>query len=1129
MKPSAWHERSTCLHLDNVAQPKCCSSSLLLFGLDPLVKHRAMSRHSQMLPPPVSEGTDSWLPQDFSYATQGENNRLVYTCHIDKSVHLLPPKQAWDRLPEYAKSWGGWRIPYGWEPAVDASAGSEQKSVYFLDHVQMRCRRTLPAVELAPRDVKGGLTTRVVSLVRPGKSANQALKGTFGFSRDDPKSPDLVTTVISGGPADLGDDGLRVGDRIRKIQGIDFALTSGDKVIKTLSPSDIHRIISEARPVLVLTVESSTRREMTIRQSILPTTGKIIKVNFENGFSKKVAIGTGESAQDVVNRVATQGGFIRTELFQLRIESDLADTDGAQTFRPGRRRASFTSWTSRWIHPDQIMEDLPELAQAAPVCWLSLRFTPGTAKLAQLHNSDNLCYDYLFHQTVKWIERGVVTQAIDDESAVRLAALVAQRKWCKGVEPAPGSKRKVPNLAVLDKEIGLESLFTKEMRDWVKKDKQKLKKRMISFLKRHLASSDDDLKTLYLEVATKTKLVGRGQFLVIEKGSGLRLHLIVDPVDGVYKCGFDGSSTRLGSMDQIIAVQTEPQKSPDATNARSWLTLKIHSGQPNAPPSKWMFLGDSTTLADLAYVLNGYYGMLVNRRRSILETSSSLSRRASTNLANPAYAGIHKVLQVGWNYVVTAAAEQPRKSFFKEKFPMALSPYGQVSRQLVHIEEDVQWQNMPGASHGSYIEVTSLRPRRAAPAPPTPAVEGNTSLTSYDNPLEIGQHSVTAGYEAPKRPQSRLYEQVVFNNRNEPIVDVKSLSELTIDEQSARSTGSRRIEAPPPLPLEGNIPDSGEYIQIGDSESPGKDSLKGFGGANISPLPPRLKAPAGAGVAMRNAPKRNSLPHDCEWGSPTDSVLEGFDGFDGGFDMDSVSGFPSPSVPMDDEPSLEARSAKTSASSSFGFGEMSRDTSEGESAAPPIPPRRSSTFSDLSETGCQDGHDGATSREEELAENMEALNVQLMAVAKKIQQDDVVENVSRVERNALMTEMWNSAKMMVTSMWLLAQSAIDGEPFSERQSDAVDACSMLTELLQVTCQLSGSFGQRKEMLFVMKDLSIKFLMVIRAVVQSSNAVTVSQQDVLKVFKPFIQSASVAMRLLLVHERGEGERKPSILQ
>lgn len=167
-----------------------------------------------------------------------------------------------------------------------------------------------------------------------------------------------------------------------------------------------------------------------------------------------------------------------------------------------------------------------------------------------------------------------------------------------------------------------------------------------------------------------------------------------------------------------------------------------------------------------------------------------------------------------------------------------------------------------------------------------------------------------------------------------------------------------------------------------------------------------------------------------------------------------------------------------------------------------------------------DEHDLAfSSNEEELTESIEALNEQLQHVSTGIHSDgDGEPNMPRVERVALMTEMWYCTKMMVTSMWLLAEKSMVGEPVVERQSDAVDACSMLTELLRVTHQLSPSFGQNKEMLFVVKAMSIKFLMVIRAIVQAPTAAAVAPAAVTKAMAPFVNSAAITMRLLLATDR-----------
>lgn len=863
------------------------------------------------------------------------------------------------------------------------------------------------------------------------------------------------------------------------------------------------------------------------RSSFLTDTGKILKVNFENGFSKKIGIGAADTAKDVVERVAEQSGFVRRDLYQLRIEIN----NGSTASRPPAAKARRQSWRppeSRWILPDQQMMVLPEMQQPLPECWISIRFVPNLAHLAKLREVDGLSYSYLFDQTVRWVQFGVAPKAVDETCGVRLAALVAQRRWARENQSAGAGKRKVPNLAVIDKELGLENLFPLEMRERIRKDKQKVKKKMIAFLKRHLTTPVDELQNLYLKLAAEGKLLGGSQFALVETRTGLHMTVSVDGDGGIYKNSIDGRTTFLGGINQVISVKTEASKSATIASARSSMTLKMHGGRPNEPPINWMFLGDPAAVMDMANVLDSFYSILVNPRRSIhvSKKTRKVKSAPATERPCPAYDGVHQVMHVDWNYRPPMQGPN-RKAWSRERFPLvlpafepALANVGRHSDHRTATDSMVSWNaGAPG----------SLR---------------TASADSLDSPVAYTvPQARPPEYEAPHANMSRtssassLYAMpggdAVASDLPQMIVDISNLGQLSDDGDavSIGSRGSRSWQPPSGLPpihggdtLTGGQADDG-YIQIGDT----------------SPAP--AVDPWPTAVALRSPRGRDDtkLAHNCSWVSATSSTMSGFGDADG-FDLDSHVGDEAAAPPIQPHDRLFSGSApftgippplfgrptpkKSSASSYGGFLDGLQTPLQSpppppagrQSSAPPIPPRGPRLAPQVFDD--HDEHDLAfSSNEEELTESIEALNEQLQHVSTGIHSDgDGEPNMPRVERVALMTEMWYCTKMMVTSMWLLAEKSMVGEPVVERQSDAVDACSMLTELLRVTHQLSPSFGQNKEMLFVVKAMSIKFLMVIRAIVQAPTAAAVAPAAVTKAMAPFVNSAAITMRLLLATDR-----------
>lgn len=222
----------------------------------------------------------------------------------------------------------------------------------------------------------------------------------------------------------------------------------------------------------------------------------VLHVSLENGHTKKISIGVRDTAKDVKAQILVQCGLKRQSMFQLRLTCN-AILDVSERFR--------------WIRPDQVLSLLPEFEQdGTPQCWLSVRFVPSV--LEQLQEADPLVFQYLYDQTARWIQEGLISH-MGEENSVLLASLAIHQRCVH----AGGKKGKV-DWSLMDADGGLSALFPISLRERLKRDVKTFKKRIAQNIKSSVCTTEEELMSRYLELALDGKIVGISHHTVLSAG-----------------------------------------------------------------------------------------------------------------------------------------------------------------------------------------------------------------------------------------------------------------------------------------------------------------------------------------------------------------------------------------------------------------------------------------------------------------------------------------------------------------------------------------------------------------------------------------------------------------------------------
>eukprot|EP00041_Stephanoeca_diplocostata_P006974 m.96420 g.96420 ORF g.96420 m.96420 type:complete len:967 (-) comp16655_c0_seq5:535-3435(-) len=581
--------------------------------------------------------------QEWKSVTLPSSSRNVYINTISSGVQLLPPKDTWNIIQD--APWKGWKIPYGWEPALSA-----HNQLYFLNHLSQESSKKLPVHER----LSSNKDAIVIAIP-------ESYGGNYGFVLST-ETQKTVIEVVRGGPADNGADGLLPFDDIIRI---------GDaEVDNTTSATDIAAKISAARGHLLLTVLRD--REVNTQST---ECGSVLHVSLENGHTKKIRIGERDTANDIKAQILTQCGLKRQSMFQLRLPCN-AMLDVSERFR--------------WIRPDQVLSFLPEFARDETLqCWLSVRFVPGV--LDQLQEADPLVFQYLYAQTVRWVQEGLISH-MDEDSSVLLASQAIHQRCVHA-----GGKRGKIDWSLIDANGGLPLLFPVSLRDRVKRDVKTFKKKISHNARTSSCTSEEELMCRYLDLALDGKAVGVSHHTVL---SGDVKQVILINHEGLHITSVTSGNLvykNVGKIEQIVTINLLPPGSPSHTTLWS-IEMKIHQSQ-LAPPVIWTLCGSCSVIEDIAYVVDVYYKLLVNSRGGIINRRTSVTDLQRLSAA-PGYAGHHNVFAAGWNYdskpISSDASDSTtyRTTLHQIDLPITLPTAASLSA-LAHVDVVMTETNVP--------------------------------------------------------------------------------------------------------------------------------------------------------------------------------------------------------------------------------------------------------------------------------------------------------------------------------------------------------------------------------------------------------------------------------------------------
>lgn len=560
-----------------------------------------------------------------------QDGRLYYLNHNNKTSQWIPPRSNWPLVGD---------LPFGWESARDKNGKD-----YYINHRSCTTTQDDPFdLEEAPPEQRDVVLVRDTAL-------------GFGFIAGSER-PVVIRSVTEGGPSI---EKLLPGDEIMRVNGEDVKNSDRQYIIDKIRYSTEEIALTVIQPYIDKTGLKSSFLSATKKQKLkakpprvrfaenvntFPSNSpkippslvylpNVLKVYLENGQTKSFKYNDDTTVMEVLVNLQEKLGLKCLEYFSLAVEDVRVPS----------------------LHKFIVLQEHEALRQIAErpgsqnwKCHLRITYIPCDAY--DLLNEDPQAFQYFFQQCCNDVLSERFSSELKPDMAMRLASLHIHQYLLANKQTTKGS------IKTIEKEDGLDRFLPKNvLSNWKIKELRKMINHHMKQNQNLTAPGQKQLTELqaqlhYLKIIGGLKSFGTRTFLTtildfpdVDQQSDATV--IVGPHCDVSLLAKTGDRAPVLEFNQLTRILLTVESGTEDGVHR--LELHQKSGQPI------VFLMPTEDAQQMASFINGYYRLLVNRKRTLLTETSFMVPSAKAEA--PPYYGKHHVQVAKWNYPDDLASE----------------------------------------------------------------------------------------------------------------------------------------------------------------------------------------------------------------------------------------------------------------------------------------------------------------------------------------------------------------------------------------------------------------------------------------------------------------------------------------